>query len=78
VPELEGWDWDDAAELSVEWVERECAQRHTRGLLMTATRNSGDPVPALMRFAQRHEQTTPRSRSRMAGSDGRRNTPYCC
>jgi len=65
VPELEGWDWDDAAELAVEWVERECGQQHMRGLLVTATRDSGDSVPALMRFAQRHDQATPRSRSRI-------------
>ena len=64
VPELDGWDWDEAAELAVEWVERECAEQRTRGLLITMTRSSGDSVPALMRFAQRHDHTTPRSRSR--------------
>ncbi len=64
MPQLEGWDWDEAAGLAVEWVERECAEQHSRGLLVTMTRDSGDSVPALMRFAQRHDHTSPRSWSR--------------
>lgn len=51
---------EDAAELAAPWLESECSQQGTRGLLLTSDQSVVAHVPALARLGKRHQKTTTR------------------
>ncbi|MFE1980180.1 hypothetical protein [Streptomyces mirabilis] len=61
-------DWEVAAELAVDWAEREAAEQSATAVLVLNAFGAEQTVPALRRFAQRHLVATPRSGRQRAGS----------
>lgn len=64
-------DLDLPAALAVEWVERECAEQNTGGLLVTPKATIDGHVEGIRAFAAKHGHTSARSgRRRRSGGDG--------
>ncbi|MGW7359644.1 hypothetical protein ACWGI0_24175 [Streptomyces sp. NPDC054802] len=61
VPDHDDLDWEDAAQLAVDWVQRECDEQGASGLLVLNASGSQRSIPALSDFAARHAVTTPQS-----------------
>jgi hypothetical protein len=61
-------DWEEAAEIAVEWMLAEATQHAGDPLLVTPTQHQWDATPALHAFTQRFEATTPRGRRALSGN----------
>ncbi|MEU6175810.1 hypothetical protein ABZ832_28365 [Streptantibioticus parmotrematis] len=59
-------DWEIAATLAANWVQRECDEQHVSGVLVLNAFGAETSVPVLRTFATHHVVTTPRaSRARV-------------
>lgn len=65
-----GRPWETSAALGVAWTEEQCAATGARGVLVTNVVDAVDYAPSLRRFADRHQHTTPRARSRGRATPG--------
>lgn len=60
-------DWEIAASLAVEWIEKQCAEQGASAVLVTNVVDTAWSVPSLANFAERHDHTTPQTRVTRVG-----------